>query len=128
MALIHNVTIFEDSGVVLMGLFKGGDDGEAVQQADISSIAYSVWDITDTSSPSETATGTLTVANVIYDTLQTDSRWSKGGDGYNFLWEAPSTLFPDGSKTYRLEIKFTPSAGEPFHGVYEIQTKNLYRS
>lgn len=127
MTSIKQVTIFEDSGVVLMAYLLGQDDGTAIKQADVSTITYEVWDITST--PSRTTSETsLTVSSVIFDTLQTDARWKEGGVGYNFGWTAPATLFPDGSKTYRVEIKFTPPAGQPYHVAYDVITENLNRS
>jgi len=118
------VTIYEDSGAYLMARVLGGD-GAAVQQADVSSIAYSVYDMDDTSSP---ATGTLTVANVVYDTLQTDARWTKDSTGYNFGWAAAATLFPTGDKLYLAELLFTPASGEAYHLVFHVRTRAIIRS
>lgn len=118
------VTIYEDSGAYLMARVLGGD-GSAVAQADISSIAYSVYDMDDTSSP---ATGTLTVANVVYDSLQTDSRWTEDTTGYNFGWSAPASLFPSGSKVYLVEIALTPASGEVLHVKYKVTTRDVLRS
>lgn len=127
-AVITRGTIFEDSGAFLMRRVTG-NDGANIVQADVSSIAYSVYDKDDTSSAS--ATGTLTVATVIFDTLQTDDRFSdNGGDstGYNFGWESPASLYPDGDKVYLVEILFTPVTGEAWHVMFEIAVKAVLRS
>jgi len=124
-ATIHTLSAFEDSGFSLMALLKG-TDAENVEQADISSIAYSVYDLSSTGS--STDTGTLTVASVIFDSLQTDSRWSTDAVGYNFRWDVPASIVADGAKSYRIEIAFTPASGEVFHAVFEVTTTNLYRS
>ncbi|MDH3505418.1 MAG: hypothetical protein OEM58_12940, partial [Nitrospirota bacterium] len=97
-----------------------GGDGAVIQQADVSSIAYSVYDADDTSSP---GTGTLTVANVVYDALQTDARWTKDSTGYNFGWAAPASLFATGDKLYVVEILLTPASGENYHVVYHVRTR-----
>ena len=120
----HTVTVWEDSGFHLMARIVG-DDAAVITQSDISSIAYSVHDKSD---GSETATGSLTVANVVYDTLQTDSRWTVDATGYNFRWAVPASIPATGGKTYQLEIAFTPASGEVFHVVADIVTKALYRS
>lgn len=118
------VTIYEDSGAYLMARVLGGD-GSAVQQADVSSIAYSVYDSDDTSSP---ATGTLTVANVVYDTLQTDSRWTADATGYNVGWSAPASLFPTGDRVYLVEVAVTPASGEVYHLRWDVTTRPILRS
>jgi len=118
------VTIYEDSGAYLMARVLGGD-GSAVQQSDISSIAYSVYDMDDTSSP---GTGSLTVANVVYDTLQTDSRWTTDTTGYNFGWSAPASLFATGDRVYKVEVLFTPASGEVFHVQWDVTTRSMLRS
>ena len=118
-----SVTIYEDSGAYLMGYVTGGT-GAAIVQADVSSIAYKVYDKDDTSSPS---TGTLTVADVVYDTLQTDSRWTDT-TGYNFGWPAPASLFPDGDRVYQVEIQVTPASGEGYPLRFDVTTRSLFGS
>lgn len=121
----NDTTVFEDSGFRWMARVTGSD-GNDVQQSDIDSISYSVYDLGDTSSP--TATGTLDVLDVVFDTLQTDSRWSKDSTGYNFGWNVPSSVFAEGNKTYRIEVKFTPFDGEAFHLVRDVPTVTLLGS
>jgi len=118
------VTIYEDSGATLMARVLG-DDATAIQQADVSSIAYSVYDLDDTSSPS---TGTLTVSDVVYDTLQTDDRWDADTTGYNFKWAAPASLFATGDRVYKVEVAFTPASGEVFHVVWTVTVLSILRS
>jgi hypothetical protein len=124
-AKIHALTVFEDSGFSLMARVQGSDAAN-VQQADISSIAYSVFDLSDTTTA--TATGTLTVASVVFDSLQTDARWTEDSTGYNFRWDVPASIGATGDKVYRIEIAFTPASGEVFHAVFEARTVGLYRS
>lgn len=118
-------SVWEDSGVSLMARVLVGD-GTAMQQADISSIAYSVYNEADTTSA--TSTGTLTVATVVFDALQTDARWTKDATGYNFRWDVPASILATGGATYRFEIAFTPASGEVFHAVFRVACGVLYRS
>lgn len=120
---IPQVTVFEDSGVSLMARIQGNDAAN-VQQADITSIKRSVYD-------GETIIGldvTLTLVDVVFDTLQTDARWTFDSTGYNFKDDVVATVFPVGDKVYRVEYKFTPASGAVFHYVREVHTKNLVRS
>lgn len=124
-ALITKGEGWEDTDAVLMKQVMT-NDGTYLQQADLSSITYSVFDKADTSTA--TAEGTLTIDDVVFDTLQTDSRWGVDSLGYNFAWEAPGTLFPAGGKTYRVECWCTTISGSVFPLVFEHTTGDLYRS
>mgnify|MGYP000105578392 CR=1 FL=1 len=118
-------SVWEDTGHSLMARIIG-DDAANIQQSDISSIAYSVFDLSDTATV--VTSGSLTVSNVIFDTLQTDARWDADSTGYNFRWDIPASLFPTGGKDYRIEIAFTPTGGEVFHVVAEANAQALHRS
>jgi cystathionine beta-lyase/cystathionine gamma-synthase len=117
--------VWEDSGFSIMGRVLG-PDATNVTQAGVTSIAFSVYDKANLAVA--LSTGTMTVSTVIFDTLQTDARWTVDSTGYNFRYDAPNTLLPRGSATYRLEVAFTPASGSPFHTVYEATTKDLLRS
>lgn len=101
-------------------------DGDPAQQADISSIAYSVYDLHP--DPDSTQTGTLVVADVIFDALQTDSRWTADATGYNFRWDAPASLFATGGHTYRVEVTLTPASGELIQLRWERYIQETFRS
>ena len=90
-------------------------DGTIAQQADISTITCTVMDDDGTAN----SPGSLTVANVIFDTLQTsDGRWDGDSTGFNFAYEVPATSFPAANFT-RVEFTFTPAAGAVFKLIYE---------
>ena len=70
---------------------------------------------------------TLTVADVIFDTLQTDANdWTKDGDGYNFRTETTAEMTPTAPAQgvspdftrYRFEVWFTPATGEKWMQVF----------
>ena len=125
MNTIHRSTVWEDSGFAWMARVKG-NDAALVTQGDLSSIAYSVYDLDAPSEDPET--GTLTIALVVFDTLQTDARWTKDATGYNFRWDVSPTLLATGGHRYRFEVKFTPTTGDPFHLVGIITASQLSRS
>ena len=96
-----------------MGRIRG-TDGALIVQADITSIAYNVYDLDGATPHTATTTGTLTVADVVFDTLQTDERWSADGLGYNFRADVAASVPAHGGHTYLIDWNFTPASGEEF--------------
>lgn len=118
--------VWEDSGCSLMARVLG-NSAVAITQATISSIALSIFNMTDDpTTASDTATPV--VADTVFDTYQTDARWTEDDTGYNFRYTATAAQLALGGKLYRYEFKLTPSSGEAFHIVFEIETADLRRS
>ena len=97
-----------------------GYDGANITQSDISSATYAVWLLDEQDADSRTAvTGhgvtALTVSDIIYNTLQTDSIWTKDSTGYNFKHTVPistNQAFAMAGREYLVEYKLTPASGE----------------
>lgn len=136
-------TAWEKGGVTLLARITG-HAGTAITQASVSAISYEVYKVDEPPAPpSFTAQGTptkfvaatsLTVADVVFDALQTDGRWTVDATGYNFRAELAAATFdsiavgsyPD-SQWYEIPIRFTPASGAVFFVVYRIEVKhNLY--
>ena len=84
----------------------------AVQQADLSSITRTVFLVSNESiviGPT-----TLTIADVILDSLSTGTIWTIDTTGFNFIDIVPATAFPTGDAEYRIEYKFTLTSGEVY--------------
>lgn len=109
-------TIWEDAGAMLMARVTG-NDGAAITQASLSTITYKVFDL-----KTEVSTGSLTISSVVFDTLQTDARWTVDSTGYNFRWDAPASLFTTSGHQYRVEIRFTPASGAIFWAIFDLFT------
>lgn len=124
-ASVHRITVWEDNGFSLMDRLIGNDATDLTQAA-VTSIAWSIYDLADATVAF--ATGTLTVATVVFNSLQTDARWTTDSTGYNFRWDVPATTLTGGDRVYKFEIKFTMTSGEPFHDVWEVTTKKIIRS
>ena len=91
-------------------------DGDNILQADISTITYSIFLLDDDVIDTRTAvTGhsavSLTVVDVIFDTLQTDSQASN----YNFRHTPPiatTPIFTIAGRNYLVEYTITPTSGQ----------------
>lgn len=121
---------WEDGGVVTLGRVVHG--GVYVTQAALTSIAYKVFDLRGQSPETATSSGSLTVAVVIFNTLQgvngSDNRWTEDLIGFNFLAEFPAAAFPTGGHLYRIEIIFTPVSGQPFPVIYDVEIVGIRSS
>ena len=116
----------EDTSPYLMAYVQDGNDVD-IQKANMSSITYTVDDIDGVETIAETS---LTIASVVYDTLQaSDSRWTVDDDGYNFAFSVPITGFPEGGRTYIVHVVFTPIVGAAWVHDFQITTpKTTYTS
>ena len=117
-------TIYEDTGVTCMSRILG-DDAAAITQATTSTIVLNAFKNTSTT---PTYTASLTVADVVFDSYQTDARWSKDSTGYNFRYAVIASIFDAGDATYRLEFKFTPTSGSVYFVIFEIDTVEVFTS
>ena len=114
-------TIYENTGLTCMARITG-EDASYVEQSDISSIGLKIFADDSTSASIDAS---LTVADVVFDTLQTDSRWTTDSTGYNFKYEIASAGFPDGDVTYRCEFKFIPTSGNTWYVVFSVDTVEI---
>ena len=101
--------VLEDSTFAVMARLQV--DGANATQAVVSSITYKAWDTAD--SGTVYASGTLTVADVVFDTLQTDGRWAADATGYNFRHDVGQGVFVTPGR-YRLEYTATLTGGNSF--------------
>ena len=113
--------VLEDTDFSLMARVAGVD-GDDIVQGDLASIAYAITGADGTS----VGTGSLTVSEVVFDTLQTDARWSVDSTGYNFRWDvdvsAEGLVSPG---TYTFEVAFTAATGEVYHAVWLVHVKGI---
>ena len=86
-------------------------DGSNATQGVLSSITWKAWDERNTAAVY--ASGTLTVADVVYDTLQTDGRWNADATGYNFRHDITQATFTDPGR-YLIEYTVTMTGGNSF--------------
>lgn len=114
----------EDSSCSLMQRVHA--DGANIVQSDLSSITYK---ILNTETGEEEDSGTLTVSDVVYNSLQTDSRWEADDTGYNFKHDLSHSAFPDPNVIYVVEYVFTLTGGNQFlTDPFEIRIRRVRTS
>jgi hypothetical protein len=112
-------TAFKNGSAILMARIVDAA-GANVGQAGITSIEYSIYEL-DPCRPDELAvvaghdSVSLTVANVIYNSLQTGGLWTVDEVGYNFRHEidvGTSEAFPKAGTQYQVRYELTPATGQ----------------
>ena len=115
---IHG-TAFKNGSVTLLARLVGGD-GANIVQADIAAAKYSVYLLDDQDADSRTAvTGhadvSLTVAELIFNTLQNDALWTVDETGYNFRHVpdvSGNQAFTIAGRRFLVEFELTPGNGQ----------------
>jgi hypothetical protein len=115
---IHG-TAFKNGSAVLMARIVDSD-GEYVQQSGISSIEYSIYEL-DPCRPDNLSVVaghdgvSLTVDEVIFNSLQSGGLWTVDEDGYNFRHEidvSQTEAFPKAGVQYQVRYEMLPTAGQ----------------
>ena len=112
-------TAFKNGSAVLMARIVDAA-GVNVQQAGISAIKYSVFELDPCRPDQLTAVAghngvALVVANVIFNALQTGGLWTVDEVGYNFRHEINVTsaeAFPKAGVQYQVRYELTPTTGQ----------------
>ena len=124
---MHQFSVLEDGNVSLMFRVLG-DDAAPITQATIASITFAAYDLDATTPTSAVSTATLTVSAVVFDTYQSDDRWTADAVGYNFRHDIGAAVFVTGGHTYQTEYKFTADGGEVFHVLGRVQCAPIMTS
>lgn len=106
-------TVIVNQGSTFAVMYRVMVDGDEMVQADVDTIEYAIYN--DDTREVVLALASLTVANVVFDTLQTDERWTVDTDGYNFRHDVSHSLLTDPDVTYRIEYKITLDGGSEFY-------------
>jgi hypothetical protein len=86
-------------------MFRVTADGQNITQADVADVQFAV--LNDATKEVIQGLSSLTVADVVFDTIQKDDRWSIDAVGYNLRHDIAHTLVTDPSVTYRFEYRVT---------------------
>jgi len=115
---IHGVAFKNGSTTLLARVV--GSDGQAIVQADISSAKYSVYLLDDQDADGRTpvsghADVALEVADLVFNSLQTDALWTVDAVGYNLrhvLDISENQAFTVAGRRYLVEFELTPGSGQ----------------
>lgn len=123
LALVTKAVVHEDTSVTLLArvMVDASNTLTPAVQADFSAIAYQVYN----AGTQVTTSTSLTIASVIYNTLQTGTIWGVDDTGFNFKATIAAGSFPAGNQVYTVEVKFTLAGGNVFFGVAEVHTSDL---
>ena len=121
---ITRAAVWEGSGGHSLMARVYGEDNAAILQADVTSIAYSIR--AKHALATVVDSGSLTKTSVVFDTLQTDARWTADAVGYNFRTTISATQIPNPG-VYRVEIEFTMSdASILYLDPFELTVNEIY--
>ena len=120
--------VFRHGSAVLMARVVNAF-GQDLNQASVSTIEYTIYELTtDDPSGLSAVTGhsgvSLTVGDVIYDTLQDDESWTVDAEGYNFRHEidvSTNEAFPDAGKVYQVRYELAPVTGQKIVFRYQLR-------
>lgn len=112
-------TVMKNGTATLMARVLG-HAAAAIAPDDVASIGYSVYLLDDDDPDARTAVAGhddvgLTVADVLFDPLQTDDRWTVDTTGYNFrhtLDVSSNPAFAIAGRRYLVEYRLTPVDGQ----------------
>lgn len=107
-ARIWQVSVYEDGSASIMARLYGGS-GTAVTQASLTMITLRQY-VADTNEEAWVPTYPA-ISTVVFDTLQTDARWTKDATGYNFRQDFDAGTFVGPDLRYRMEWTFVPASG-----------------
>lgn len=116
--------VYEDSTFALMARFEV--DGSNATQSDCSSITMKAWDTNDLTTT--VLSTSLTVSSVVFDTLQTDGRWSVDTTGYNFRYDVADTVCTTAGSRYLFEAVVTTAGGKLPPMRWEVECRNTVSS
>jgi hypothetical protein len=112
-------TVFKNSSVTLLARIVD-ENGANIQLANIAAAEYTAYLLDDQDADARIAVighagVSLTPANVLHDSLQTDAVWTVDTTGYNFrhtLDVSSHPVFTVAGRRYLIEYRLTPNAGQ----------------
>lgn len=114
--------VIENSSVTLLARVFDAH-GDLITQADIASISLKVYNAD--SGDEVVPAPEVVVAEVVFDEIQKDARWSVDDIGYNLAIPLGGAAFPT-QGNYQIEAKITPTDGLSFYVYWEVTAQNIF--
>jgi len=120
--------VFKNGSATLVARIVGAD-GSVIQQADVSAIAYTIYRVDPNDADGDTAIDghegvAVTVADVIFDTLQTGDLWDVDDTGYNFkhvIDVGTNAAFAVAGATYRVVYTLTSADADDLRNLVRFR-------
>jgi hypothetical protein len=111
-------TVFKNGSATLLARVVGAT-GVVVNRADVVAVKYGIFLLDERDADSQAAVAehtnvSLTVADVLFDTLQRDALWTRDTTGYNFkhvLDVSGHQAFTIAGRAYRVVYELAPAGG-----------------
>ncbi len=111
--------VFKNGTATLLARIVGADATE-INQANISSIRYSIYQLDESDPDAATAVSghddeSLSTSAVVFNSLQLDPLWTVDATGYNFRHEidvSTNPAFAVAGPYYRVRYELTPTSGQ----------------
>ena len=129
----EDIQFVEDSSAVMMARVtkrpeSPNSEGDPYIASEVTSVVYSVYDITDPASPTAVSghtTQTLTKADVWFDTLQ---GWHVDTVGHNLRFTLVPAAFPTGGKVYAVQVKITFADNTVGHVTWQGTAESVWNT
>lgn len=125
---LTRAAIWEDGDASCMARVQVA--GANITQATTASVTRRIYDLDGSTPTVDTENGgngtALTVASVVFDTLQTDARWTEDETGYNFRDDLPGTKFPTSDHRYAVRYDGVSSTGVKWFAGFVLSTRNVW--
>lgn len=123
MACQESVVVNEGSACVLLARVIKADN-TPIKQSEIDSISFSSAKVGSTGAV--VGPTALAKSEVVFDSLQLDSRWTADRVGFNFSYSPSVAAYPEGDADYLLLVTIQPNAGEPLVLRFQVHTLETY--
>ncbi|HLA83834.1 MAG TPA: hypothetical protein VJL29_03490 [Thermoguttaceae bacterium] len=112
-------TVFKNGSATCMARIVG-HNAAAITRTDVAAIHYGIWLLAADDPDSRTAVAdhadvAIDKISILFDSLQTDARWTRDAVGYNFRHTIDVTAHPAftlAGRDYLVEYRLTPYIGQ----------------
>ena len=124
--------VVQDAGAAIAARVRKLNDGQLIQQADVSSVTYTIRDAKTGEAVQSHENVSVQVANAVYDTLQTGNPlWTVDRVGYNVLVEldaGQNSPFPQRDRRYGVTVELKLTSGQVLAWTVEVDSQRNYVS